>query len=171
MFEVGIITKPQGLRGELRVMPVTDDPSRFKQLVGKQVTLRMAGKETIFTISNARLHKNFVLVMFEGVDNRNIAETLMRASIYIQDDLALPLEEGEYFVRDLVGLNIVTREGEALGKLSRVLNTPANDVYVVETPEGDAFMIPATKNVILEVNVPDGKMVINLLDGLRELKI
>jgi len=171
MFEIGVITKPQGIRGELRVFPTTDDPSRFALLVGEEILLQQGNGTKPYKLLGARQHKGFVLIKLDGISDRNMAETLMRSTILISDEKALPLEDGEYFVRDLVGLNIETETGEHIGSLSRVLNTNANDVYVIEAAEGDSFMIPAIKSVVLSVSLPEKKMVVRLMDGLRELKI
>ena len=171
MFEIGVITKPQGVRGELRVFPTTDDPSRFTLLEGKEILLRQNGTDKPYKLLQAKLHKGLVLVRLEGVNDRNMAETLGKATINIPDELALPLDEGEYFVRDLLGLDVVTEAGESIGTLSKVINTNANDVYVIDPPEGDSFMIPAIKSVVLGVSLADKKMTVHLMDGLRELKI
>ena len=170
MFEIGTIVKPQGIRGEMRVFPTTDDPSRFGLLVGEEVLVRLKNAERTYKLLQARQHKNVVIVKLEGVTDRNMAETLINATIVIPDDKALPLEEGEYYVRDLIGLCVEDENGEHLGTISKVLNTNANDVYVIDAEEGDAFMIPAIKSVILSVSIPDKKMKIHLMDGLRELK-
>ena len=170
MFEIGTIVKPQGIRGELRVFPTTDDPSRFSLLVGKEVLVRLKHTERPYKLLQARQHKNIVIVKLEGVNDRNMAETLIHATIAISDDMALPLEDGEYYVRDLIGLWVEDENGQHLGTISKVLNTNANDVYVVEAGEGDAFMIPAIKSVILSVSLADKKMKIHMMDGLRELK-
>ena len=170
MFEIGIITKPQGIRGEVRVLPTTDDPSRFELLVNDEITLRLKNKEQAYKLLQARLHKNIVIIKLEGINDRNAAETLINNIITIPDDKALPLDEGEYFIRDLIGLSVETETGEHLGKIGKVLQTNANDVYVIDATEGDSFMIPATKNVVLSVCMTDKKMTIRLMEGLRELK-
>jgi len=169
MFEIGIITKPQGIRGELRVLPTTDDPTRFELLIGEEILLRTNNIERPYKLLQARGHKNLILIKLDGISDRNTAETLIGAVITIPDELALPLDDGEYFVRDLIGLNVETEAGEYLGIIGKVLHTGANDVYVIETEE-DSFMIPAIKKVVLNVSIPDKKMTIRLLDGLRELK-
>jgi len=171
MFEIGTITKPQGVRGELRVFPTTDDPSRFAQLVGEEITLRLNGTERKHKILQAREHKNIVLVKLDGINDRNAAETLIRGVICIPENLALPLEEGEYFVRDLVGLTVQDENGSYIGKLTRVMHTNANDVYIIEATENDSFMIPAIKSVVLAVCMQQKKMTIHMQEGLRELKI
>jgi len=171
MFEIGIIVKPQGIRGELRVLPTTDDPSRFELLIGKEIHLNQKGKQSPVKILSARPHKNIIIVQLEGITTRNQAEELLSSTLQIPDELALPLEEGEYFIRDLVGLDVVTENGEPVGKLTRVMQTNANDVYVISPKNGDDFMIPAIKSVILNISLPDNKMTVHLMEGLRELLI
>jgi len=171
MFEIGIIVKPQGIRGELRILPTTDDPKRFNLLVGEEVFLRIGSEEHSYKLLQARQHKNLVIIKLEGVNDRNTAESLVRGIIVIPEEKALPLEEGEYYVRDLIGLNVEDESGEHIGTISNVLNTNANDVYVIEAAEGDSFMIPAIKSVVLSVSIPRQKMIVRLMDGLRELKI
>jgi len=171
MFEIGTIVKPQGIRGELRVFPTTDDPMRFNLLVGEDIFLRLNNTERLYKLLQARMHKNLVLIKLEGVNDRNTAETLVRGVIAIPDEKGLPLEEGEYYVRDLIGLKVEDKNGEYIGTVSRVLNTNANDVYVIDTNDGGSFMIPAVKSVVLSVSMEDKKMTIHMMEGLRELKI
>lgn len=171
MFEIGTIVKPQGIHGELRVFPTTDDPARFSLLVGEEIFLRSNNTERPYKLLQARQHKNLVLIKLEGVNDRNTAETLTRSIIAIPDEKGLPLEEGEYYVRDLIGLKVEDKNGERVGILSKVLNTNANDVYVIDTDDGDSFMVPAVKSVVLSVSMEDKKMTIHMMEGLRELKI
>jgi len=171
MFEIGIIVKPQGIRGELRVLPTTDDPSRFELLIGKEIFLVTKSKQSTVKILSARPHKNIIIVQLEGVTTRNQAEELLQSTLQIPDDMALPLDEGEYFVRDLVGLDVRTENGEPVGKLTRVMQTNAIDVYVISPPDGDDFMIPAIKSVVLNVSLAEKKMTVRLMEGLRELTL
>ncbi|MCL2839957.1 MAG: ribosome maturation factor RimM [Defluviitaleaceae bacterium] len=166
-FEIGIITKAQGIKGEVRILPTTDDPSRFSLLIGSHVSVD--GVE--YQLANARQQKNIVIIKFAEVSDRNTAETLIGKKMRIPVEKALPLEENEYYVRDLAGLRVETENGEALGTLTKVIETNANDVYVVEPTDGaDPFMIPAIKDVVLKVSVNEGKIIVRLMDGLRELK-
>jgi len=168
-FQIGIIVKPQGIRGELRVFPTTDDPGRFSLLIGEELLVtNPSGSTRGYKLLQARQHKGIVIIKLEGIDDRNAAEQLMRSSITIPQEMALPLGDDEYYVRDLVGMKVETETGEPLGTLTEVLNTNANDVYVITDPTGESFMIPAIKDVVL--GVAAGKITVRLLDGLRELK-
>jgi 16S rRNA processing protein RimM len=166
-FEIGKITKAQGIRGEVRVFPTTDDPSRFELLVGEEVTIS-GGKKKIMS---ARLQKNVVILKLEGVNDRNAAEALAGAAISIPAEKALPLEDGEYYIRDLIGLQAIDESGEKLGLLTEVLHTGANDVYVITPSGGDSYMVPAIKNVVLGVCLHEKTITLRLLEGLKELKI
>jgi 16S rRNA processing protein RimM len=166
-FEIGKITKAQGIRGEVRVFPTTDDPSRFELLVGEEVTIGGGQKK----ITSARLQKNVVILKLEGVNDRNAAEALAGATISIPAEKALPLEDGEYYIRDLIGLQAVDESGETLGILTEVLHTGANDVYVIAPNDNDSYMIPAIKDVVLDVNLIGKKITLRLQEGMKELKI
>ena len=166
-FEIGIITKAQGIRGEFRVFPTTDDPTRFEKLIGDEIFIG----EKNFKLKNARVQKNFVILKLEEINDRNEAEKLINARIFIPREKSLPLDEGEFFVRDLIGLRAENENGEPLGELTRVLHTGANDVYVISPAQGDSFMVPAIKIVVREVNLSEKKIVLRLLDGMRELTI
>jgi 16S rRNA processing protein RimM len=164
-FEIGIITKAQGIRGEFRVLPTTDDPTRFELLVGGEIKINA----TPHKLTNARLQKGIVILKLAEINDRNAAEALMGAKISIPAEKALPLGDGEYYLRDLIGLCAKTESGEVLGELTRVLHTGANDVYVITPPTGEAFMVPAIKDVIIKVDLPEKKIILRLMDGLREL--
>jgi len=167
MFEIGIITKPQGIRGEMRVLPTTDDPTRFSLLLGEEVFINNAP----YKLTGTRQQKGLVIIKLEGINDRTQAESFAERKICIPEEKALPLSENEYYVRDLIGLRVQTVENEELGIISRVFNTNANDVYVIEAFEGDDFMIPAIKDVVLSVDMTNKIVTIRLMDGLRELKI
>jgi len=166
-FEIGIITKPQGINGELRVLPTTDDPERFRLL--DQILIRLRGNETTYKIISTRFHKGLVLLKLEGITDRNAAEKLARGVIVIPRSEALPLDEDEFFIRDLIGLTVKTEDGTNLGAVKDVFPTGANDVYVIESEE-KSFMIPAIKDVVLDVSMEAKVMTVRLLDGLLELK-
>ena len=170
MFEIGVITKAQGIKGEVRIHPITDDPNRFSLLIGQEVFLKQGEKSTPYKLTHARVQKGAVIAKLDSINDRNAAELLIRGVITIPPEKALPLEDDEYYVRDLIGLNVETESGEGLGIIAQVLNTNANDVYVIEPLEGDSFMIPAIKDVVLNVSMAEKKITVRLMEGLRELK-
>ena len=168
-FEIGIIVKPQGINGELRVLPTTDDPERFALL--DEVHIRFKNRPDVkpYKLTGARQHKGLVLVKLAGVSDRNMAETMVGGVLLIPPGKALPLDTDEYFIRDLVGLRVETEDGVVLGAVADVFSTGANDVYIIKDDGGKAFMIPAIKDVVLAVSLGDGKMTVRLIEGLQEL--
>jgi len=171
MFNIGIITKAQGIKGEIRVHPTTDDPHRFELLKGKEVFVIHNDKRTAYTLLNARVQKNVVIVKLKDVDDRNLAEKLIRSTIAIDETHAIPLDEHEYFVRDIMGLQVISDLGEPLGIIADVLHTGANDVYVIENDQAERFMIPAIKDVVIGVDMNKQQMTVKLIEGLRELTL
>ena len=162
MLRVGVITSTHGVRGEVKVYPTTDDPARFKDL--DEVTLD-TGKELIpLTIQNVKFFKKMVILKFKEYD-----EPYKGKDLLIHRSQAVPLEEGEHFIVDLIGLTVITDEGETLGKLKDVLQTGANDVYIVEQSSGKEVLIPAIKPCILTIDLEAGEMKVHLLEGLLDL--
>lgn len=166
LLQVGVITTTHGVRGEVKVFPTTDDPARFKKL--KQVVLD-TGKEKIdLEIAGVRFFKNLVIVKFKGIDNINDVEKYRQKSLYVTRENAVKLKKNEYFIADLIGLQVISDEEENLGTLTDVLQTGANDVYVIG--EGaEEILLPAIKDCVKEVNLEEGRMVVHLLPGLRDI--
>jgi len=169
-FEIGIIVKPQGIGGELRILPTTDDPERFSLLSEVYVRPKVPGTPELYKLISARRHKGLVLIKFAGVNDRNAAEKLVGGVLLIPPEKALTLDTDEYFIRDLVGLKVETEDNQPLGEITDVFSTGANDVYIVRGADGESFMIPAIKDVVLTVSLPEGKVTVRLIDGLLELK-
>lgn len=167
MLRVGVISSTHGVRGEVKVFPTTDDPARFRDL--KNVTLDTGRGYLELEIANVKFFKNMVILKFKGYDNINDIECYKGRDLLIHRDQAVPLEEGEYFIADLIGLKVATDEGEMLGTLKDVLKTGANDVYVVETKQGKEILIPVIPQCILEVNLEEGQVKVHLLEGLLDL--
>lgn len=164
-FEIGKIAGTHGLKGTLRVFPTTEDPSRFELL--KQFIVENRGKKETFHIEKIAYHKKFVLVTVKELKDINEAECYKGATIWIPEQEALPLEENEYYMRDLYGLAVMTQEGEELGILTDIYETGANDVYAVRKEGEKDLLIPAIKQCILSVDIANKKMVVKLLEGLR----
>ncbi|MDO5416002.1 MAG: ribosome maturation factor RimM [Lachnospiraceae bacterium] len=167
MLRVGVISSTHGVRGEVKVFPTTDDPARFNDL--KEVTLENGKEKLVLKIQNVKFFKNMVILKFEGLDNINDIEKYKGKDLWIRRDQAVKLEEGEYFIADLIGLNVITDEGETLGVLKDVLQTGANDVYIVQMASGREVLIPVIKQCILEVNLEEGRVKVHLLPGLLDL--
>ena len=164
MLQVGVITQTHGVRGEVKVFPTTDDVNRFKKL--KQVILD-TGKETMpLEIQSVKFFKQFVILKFKGIDNINDIEKYKRCSLYVTREHAVPLEEDEYFIADMIGMEVCTEDGNIFGTLKDVIETGANDVYVIESAEHGEVLVPAIKECIRSVDIEKGQMMIHLMDGL-----
>ena len=166
MLRVGVITSTHGVRGEVKVFPTTDDAKRFKTL--KKVILD--GREPLeLSIEQVKFFKNMVILKFKGYDNINDVETWRQRDLLITRDQAVELKEDEYFITDLIGLTVVNEEEAVLGRVKDVLETGANDVYVVELTGGKEHLLPAIKDCILNVDLEGGRMKVHVLDGLMDL--
>ena len=165
LLQIGVLTTTHGVRGEVKVFPTTDDPMRFKKL--KQVILDTGKEQIELEVAGARFFKNLVILKFKGIDNINDVEQYRQKSLYVTRENAVPLGENEYFIADLIGLKVVSDEGEELGDLSDVLQTGANDVYVVSKENTPDLLIPAIRDCIRQVDIENGTMQVHLLAGLR----
>ena len=163
---VGKIVAPHGIRGEVKVESLTDFPERFK--AGNQMFLgSQTGESDAATveIAAARPHQGRWLVLFSHIKDRNAAETLRDLYLLIPEEDAMPLGEHENYAHDLIGLEVVTGEGQSLGKIIEILFTPANDVYIARGDAGET-LIPATREVIVSVDLPALRMIVSLSEGL-----
>lgn len=152
---IGEIVSPFGRKGEVKVVPLTDFPERFLALE----TMRVDGQA--LEVEGVRFHKGMALVKFEGIDDISSAEVLRGKKILIGESELAPLEEDEYYIHDIIGLEAITTEGESLGKVREVIRSPAHDVYVT-----DRAMIPAVKEFIVSIDIPGGKIVVRPVEGL-----
>ena len=164
-FEIGKITGTHGIKGTFRVFTTTEDPLRFQAL--KEVIIDSNGRKETFKIKKVGFQKNMVLLTVEGIEDINTAEKYKTASILITEENAIPLEENEYYTRDLYDMNVVSDEGEELGIITDILKTGANDVYVVGCDGKKDLLLPAIKDCILNVDIKGRKMTVRLLEGLR----
>lgn len=167
LLQVGVIANTHGIRGEVKVFPTTDDVTRFKRL--KEVLLD-TGKEYLpLEVAQARFFKNLVILKFKGVDNINDIEKYKGKSLMVTREHAVDLAEDEYFIADLIGLRAVSDEGEELGILDDVLQTGANDIYVIRKPGTDELLVPAIHDCVKKVDLEAGEITLHLLEGLRDL--
>ena len=164
-FQVGIYTNTHGIKGEIKVFPTTDDPKRFKRL--KEVILRGPRGEKVLKVESVRFQKQMVLLKFKDIDDINDIEKDKGAGLFVPRAQAVPLGKDEYFIADLIGLTVVTEEGEELGTLTEVIQTGANDVYVVSGER--EWLLPAIADCVQEVDISGGRMTVHLMEGLREL--
>ena len=168
-LQVGVITATHGIRGEVKVFPTTDDPERFLDL--ETVYLDTGREKKLLTISSVKFFKQFVILKFKGIDDINDIERYRGKSLYVTRENAVKLKKDEYFIADLIGLFVENEDGSFQGTLKDVLETGANDVYIVtDQNTGKEVLIPAIKDCILQVDVEQGFMKVHLLDGLLSEK-
>ncbi len=147
MFRVGVISSTHGLKGEVKVFPTTDDVKRFDYL--KDVILVSNKEKLNLEVANARYFKNMVIVKFKGIDDINDIEKYKGAELYVTRENALPLEEGEYYIADLLNCKVYDKNNALIGVLSEVLTSSANDVYVVKITEESAEIYKNEKEVLI----------------------
>ena len=162
-LQVGAITSTHGIRGEVKVFPTTDDPARFKKL--KKVILDTGKRQIDMEIQSVRFFKQFVIVKFKGIDNINDVEQYKGSSLFVSRENAVSLEENEYYIADLIGMEVFTEEGH-FGIVKDVMETGANEVYIIDSDVHGEVLVPAIKQCIENVDVENGKMQIRLLEGL-----
>ena len=164
---VGQIVKPQGIRGEVKVRPITDDPDRFYDLDRVAVQDEKSGAYTFYPVQTVRVHEGFVYIKLKGIEDRNAAETLRDRYLHIDRSQAVKLPEGRYFIVDLEGCAVFDEQGAALGTLDEVIQTGANDVYMIKG-EKVSYMLPALKQWIESVDIESQKIVVKR-EGLLEV--
>ena len=164
LFQVGIITSTHGIKGEVKVFPTTDDVNRFKKL--KNVILKTEKEIFDCEITGVKFFKQFVIVKFKEYNSINDVESLRNAGIYVFRADAVSLEEDEFFIADLIGLNAVSDDGVYKGTVTDVLSGSANDVYEVTLEDKRTVLLPAIKECIREVNMDEGTVKFKMLDGL-----
>ncbi len=163
-FRIGVISTTHGVAGEVKVRPTTDDIRRFADL--EQVIMDTGKGERELHVLTARRSKDQVILKFEEFSNANEVEPLRGAELYVTRADAIPLEEGEHFIADLVGMRVVTTEGEELGTLADVMQTGANDVYVIADPEGEELLFPAIRDCVKKIDTEAGVITVYRMPGL-----
>lgn len=166
LLQAGVITTTHGIRGEVKVFPTTDDVHRFEDL--DSVLLDTGRDYMKLEIENVKYFKQYAILKFKGINNINDIEKYKGRSLYVTRDQAIPLEEDEYYIADLIGLDVYLESGEKFGVLKDVMETGANDVYIVETEEGKEVLIPAIHECVLDIDVEENRMEIHLMDGLLD---
>ena len=165
LLKVGIIASTHGVRGEVKVFPMTDDVRRFQDC--KELLLDTGKEKKKVEIESVKFFKQFVILKFRGYDSINDIEAYKGKELYVTRENAVSLEQGEYFIADLIGLSVFDEEENRIGTLKDVIETGANDVYSVETDEGE-ILLPAIRDCILDVDVEGGKMHVHILPGLLD---
>nr|WP_317282330.1 ribosome maturation factor RimM [uncultured Sellimonas sp.] len=163
-LQVGVISSTHGVRGEVKVFPTTDDADRFRKL--KHVILDTGKEQLPLEIQNVKFFKKFVILKFKGIDNINDIEKYKGRPLFVTRENAVELKEDEYFIADMIGMEVVTEDGKVFGRLNDVMETGANDVYIIQSQEHGEVLIPAIKECILDVDIEEKRMKIHLMDGL-----
>lgn len=167
LLRVGVISSTHGIKGEVKVFPTTDDVNRFKKL--KDILLDTGKEQIVLEIEGIKFFKQFVILKFKGIDDINEVEQYKGKDLLITREKAVKLEEGEYFIFDLIGSKVITDEDVDLGELTEVLKTGANDVYVVKTKEGKELLIPYIKECVLHVDIEKKLIQVHMIPGLSDL--
>ena len=163
-LQVGVISSTHGVRGEVKVFPTTDDVTRFRQL--KKVYLDTGREMLPLEIQNVKFFKQFAILKFKGIDNINDIEKYRGKSLMIDREDAVDLDEDEYFIADMIGMKVYTEDGSEFGTLKDVMETGANDVYIIDSLEHGEVLIPAIRECILDVDMDGERMTIHLMEGL-----
>lgn len=165
-FQIGIVTSPHGLKGEVKVFPTTDDVKRFKRL--REVIVDTGKESVTLEVESARFFKQFVILKLRGIDAIETAEKYRKASLLVSRQNAVRLKRDEYFIADLMGLRVLDEEDREIGVLREVMETGANDVYVIDLKDGRELLLPAIRQCVLAVDVEAGFVRIHILEGLLD---
>ena len=165
-FQIGVITQTHGIKGEVKVFPTTDDVKRFKRL--EKVTIDSGKKRFEAEIESVKFFKQFVILKFKGFDTIEDIQPYKQAKLLVDREHTVRLRKDEYFVADLIGTKVVSDEGTELGVMTDVIETGANDVYVVKNSEGEEILFPAIKDCVKEVDLENGVITLHVMDGLLD---
>ena len=165
-MQVGAITQPHGIHGEVKVFPTTNDVKRFKKL--KEVILDTGREQKVLEIEGVKFFKQYAILNFKGYDNINDIEKYKGKPLLVTRENAVKLGRDEYFIADLIGIEVYDEDGKYLGVLQKVIETGANDVYEVKFEDGREVLFPAIRQCILDVDMENRKMKVHIMDGLLD---
>lgn len=165
-FRIGVITKPHGLKGEVKVFPTTDDAKRFKKL--KKCIIRTKKGDIEAEKKSCKFFKNLVILSFVGYDDINEVEAFRNCDIYVSREDAVPLEEGEFYISDVIGSDVYEDNGSHLGTVNDVLQTGANDVFSVAMENGKELLIPVINDCVTEIDTEGKKVIVKLMKGMLD---
>ena len=166
IFRIGVITTTHGLKGEVKVFPTTDDLNRFKKL--KKCFIRTPKEDIQVEKNSCKFFKNMVILSFKEFGDINEVERFRNCDIYVTRDNAVPLEEDEYYLSDVIGMNIILEDGSELGVLQDVMQTGANDVFVIKLKDDKELLMPVIKDCVLDMNYDTGKITVRLMKGMLD---
>ena len=164
-FRIGQIANTHGLKGEVRVYPYVDDINRFDDLESFYLNKNFNEE---FEVERVRYKGNMVIMKIKGIDSVELAEKLKTKNLYISRENSVDLDEDEFFIADLIGLEVFTVAGDKVGVLKDVLQYSANDVYVVKGDNDKEYLIPSTMKFVPEINLEDKKMIIDPIKGMLD---
>lgn len=165
-LQVGIVSSTHGVRGEVKVFPTTDDVKRFKKL--KEVILDTGKEQVVLEIEGVKFFKQFAILKFKGIDNIDDVMKYKGKSLFVTRENAVKLRKDEYFIADLIGLKVMDEEEKEIGTLRDVMETGANDVYVIDCVDGRELLLPAIKQCVLFVDLEAGFIKVHVLEGLLD---
>ena len=165
-FRIGVITSTHGLKGEVKVFPTTDDLNRFKTL--KKCFIKTQKGYFEVEKNTCKFFKNLVILSFKEFKDINEIEKYKSCELYVKREDAVPLEEDEYYISDVIGMDIVTEEGEQLGRLEDVMQTGANDVFVIKLTNDKELLMPVIKECVLNIDYDAAKITVRLMKGMLD---
>lgn len=159
-IKLGKVTAPQGIKGEVRVYPYTDEPTRFSEIEG----VLLDGQKR--KIQKVRYMKNMAVLKLEGIDDRNAAEAIRGKELLLAKEDLWEQPVDTYFIDDLLGCRVASEDGSSVGTLKNIISRPAQDLYEIERPDGSTFLLPAVKEFIKNVDLDNRIITIHLINGL-----
>jgi len=163
MYLIGYILKPHGIRGEVKVNPISPYPERFNRL--DRVYLRNDSIQA-YSVQSVRISNRFVFLKFSEINSRSEAELLRNYEVLIAKEQLIELEADEFFIHDLVGCDVISENGDSIGKIVEVMQASSNDIYVVQDERGREILVPAIKDVIKKIDIKQKKIKIHLMEGM-----
>ena len=165
LVRMGVVTSPHGVHGEVKVYPTTDTPERF-ETVGN-VIVEQKGKQTLMDVENVKYFKGMVILKLSGIRTMDEAETYRQADLLVHK-YQTPCEGGQYFICDLLDMEVVNEAGEKIGFVKDVLQTGANSVYVVEKPDGKELLLPVIPDCVKNVSLEERRITVFVMPGLED---
>lgn len=163
-LRIGVITSPHGVKGEAKIYPTTDDARRFED--ADEVVIVKEDRKIKASVTGVKYFKNMVIAKLSCFETPEEVKKFAGFDIMVSREHAVPLQEGEYYIADLIGCMVISDEGEHIGSLIDVIQTGANDVYLVKTPEDKEILFPVIDECVKEVDIENGKVVVHIMPGL-----
>ncbi len=163
-LEIGQIVNTFGIKGQVKIVPFTDDITRYDEL--KEIYVEKKNELKLFQIEQVNYKKNMVILKLKGIETVEEAEKLRNCYLKIDREDAKELPKDTYFIVDLLGLDVYTDEGKLLGKVDDIYNAGSSDIYVVKDELGKQILLPAIKDVLKEVDLENQKIIVHLIKGL-----